>query len=183
MHIENQIGGLIMKKPVSRFALAGKGEKSCYFRVSENGTIKKQNPISNYKVLLYDEHGCRQFPNESNHKIVIDCGADDVNSVFEGTTEDGKTIFKPFHGLVILFCVEKKKNGKKCHFLWRNMLSNNFQYARFSCFGFEDKYVYKISDFLFSNLIELLTLPLEMELTLKEEKIELETEPVLIMEE
>lgn len=172
-----------MKKIITRFVLSGKANQSYHAEVNEDGTVTKKNPISNCRVLLCDEGGCRQFPETIDDKIVINCGADDTNSVFEGTQEDGKILFKPFHGLVVLFCVEKKKNGNKYHFLWRNILNSKFQYAKFSCFGFEEGFAFKICDFLFSNLKELLALPAMKGLALNTEKTELESEPVLILEE
>lgn len=171
-----------MTRNLMRIVLAGKGMQSFYADITENGVIKKKKPITNYKGILVDERECIDISEESNNKIIIDYVDGDIKGVFRLVTRDEKKFVEPFHGLIVLIWFEKKKNGKKCNFLWGNIMKNDYRYAKFSSFGFEDKLVFVICDFLFSNLKNLLAPSVAERLNLVKGKSETEDEQVLSVE-
>lgn len=141
---------LIMCETKYRVVLGGAGFQS--FRLKHTLTKEKKHRIVAYKVMIINDKEFTLMSHENEGQLIIDYRDECIAGVFRNVKDETGNHLKGVNAVVCAIWYEEKKKGGKFHFLWSNLLENQYQYAKFKSVGIDDNVIMNIANLIFSNL-------------------------------
>lgn len=130
-----------------------KGEKDISFRLEQELGNSRKRRITSYNVLVSDENGSVVASQDTNDCFVVHYENERIVAVLRRVDDNGQKCFVPVNGVFAAIWSEQKKKKEQICFVWSHLNSDFYQHFEVKTYGFENKIIMQIFEYIFKNLM------------------------------